>query len=124
MSVRDFAALPVYAFSIDQNNGGLSPVTGSPFSLGVAGVRTDFTGKFAVGLSGVLADNHLYVFAIDPNTGALTAVNNSPFATIMAEPENLRIHPSSQFVYSLRSWTTTALLRPLRVSPLIPPQAP
>ena len=97
---QNFAALPVYAFSIDQNNGGLSPVTGSPFSLGVAGVRTDFTGKFAVGLSGVFGDNHLYVFAIDPNTGALTAVNNSPFATTMAEPENLRIHPSSQFVYA------------------------
>ncbi len=68
--------------------------------MGVAGVRTDFTGKFAVGLSGVFGDNHLYVFAIDPNTGALTAVNNSPFATTMAEPENLRIHPSSQFVYA------------------------
>jgi 6-phosphogluconolactonase (cycloisomerase 2 family) len=97
---QDFAALPVYAFSIDQNNGALSPVVGSPFSLGVAGVRTDFTGKFAVGFSGIFGDNHLYVFAINPNSGALTAVNNSPFATTMAEPENLRIHPSSQFVYA------------------------
>ena len=97
---QDFAALPVHGFSIDQNNGALSPVVGSPFALGVAGVRTDFTGKFAVGLSGVFGDNHLYVFAIDPNTGALTAVNNSPFATTMATPENLRIHPSSQFVYA------------------------
>ena len=75
------------------------PGAGSPFGLGVAGVRTDFTGKFAVGLSGVFGDNHLYVFAIDPTSGALTPVNNSPFATTMATPENLRIHPSSQFVY-------------------------
>ena len=71
-----------------------------PSRLGVAGVRTDFTGKFAVGLSGVFGDNHLYVFAIDPTTGGLTAVNNSPFATTMATPEKLRIHPSGQFVYA------------------------
>jgi 6-phosphogluconolactonase len=93
-------SLPIYAFSIDQNTGALSPTVGSPFTLGVAGVRTDFTGKFAIGLTGTTGDNHLYVFAIDPTTGALTAVNNSPFATVMATPLNLRIHPSSQFVYS------------------------
>lgn len=97
---QDFAALPVHGFAIDQNNGALSPLVGSPFSLGVAGVRTDFTGKYAVGLSGVFGDNHLYVFAIDPTTGGLTAVNNSPFATTMATPEKLRIHPSGQFVYA------------------------
>ena len=92
--------LPIYAFSIGQNNGALSPVVGSPFGLNVALVRTDFTGKHAIGISGTAGDNHLYVFAIDPNTGALTAVTNSPFATTMATPENLRIHPSSQFVYA------------------------
>jgi 6-phosphogluconolactonase len=93
-------ALPIYAFSIDQNTGALSPAVGSPFGLGVAGVRTDFTGKFAVGVTGNTGDNHLYVFAIDPATGALTAVNNSPFVTVTSTPLNLRIHPSSQFVYS------------------------
>ena len=97
---QNFAALPVYAFAINQNTGALSPVVGSPFGLGVAGVRTDFTGKFAVGLTGIAGDNHLYVFAIDAATGALAPVNNSPFATTMSTPENVRIHPSSQFVYS------------------------
>lgn len=93
-------ALPIYAFSIDQNTGALSQAVGSPFGLGVAGVRTDFTGKFAVGITGNTGDNHLYVFAIAPTTGALTAVNNSPFATVTSTLLNLRIHPSSQFVYS------------------------
>jgi 6-phosphogluconolactonase len=92
--------LPVYAFSIDQNTGALSQAVGSPFILGVAGVRTDFTGKFAIGLTGNTGDNHLYVFAIDSTTGALSTVNNSPFATVAATPLNLRIHPSSRFVYS------------------------
>lgn len=93
-------ALPIYAFSIDQNTGALSQAVGSPFGLGVAGVRTDFTGKFAVGISRNTGDNHLYVFAIDATTGALTPVNNSPFATVTSTPLNLRIHPSSQFIYS------------------------
>ena len=100
--------LPIYAFSIGQNNGALSPVVGSPFGLNVALVRTDFTGKHAIGITGTAGDNHLYVFAIDPNSGALTAVNNSPFATTMATPENLRVHPSSQFVYAFGADNSSA----------------
>jgi 6-phosphogluconolactonase (cycloisomerase 2 family) len=96
---QDLPALPIHAFSIDQNTGALSPIVGSPFSLGVAGVRTDFKGKFAVGITGNTGDNHLYVFSIDA-TGALTPVANSPFATVTSTPLNLEIHPSSQFVYS------------------------
>jgi 6-phosphogluconolactonase len=96
---QDIPALPIHAFSIDQNTGALSPVVGSPFGLGVAGVRTDFTGKFAIGITGTTGDNHLYVFSIDA-TGALAPVANSPFATVTSTPLNLEIHPSSQFVYS------------------------
>jgi len=92
--------LPIYAFSIDQNTGALSQVIGSPFVMNVAGVRTDFTGKYTVGLSGIVGDNHLYVFAIDATTGALAQVTGSPFATSANTPYDLRVHPSSQFVYS------------------------
>jgi 6-phosphogluconolactonase len=97
---QGLSSLPVYGFSIDQNTGALSQIIGSPFGLGVAGIRTDFTGKFAVGLSGITGDNHLYVFGIDATTGALAPVANSPFATVTATPLDLRIHSSSQFVYS------------------------
>ncbi len=112
-------ALPIYAFSIDQNTGALSQTVGSPFGLGVAGVRTDFTGKFTIGLTGNTGDNHLYVFAIDPTTGALTAVNNSPFATVTSTPLNLRIHPGSQFVYSfgLDSNSATAATEGFAIDP-------
>ena len=94
------AFLPVHAFSIDQKSGALSPVAGSPFALNVAGVRTDFTGKYAVGFSGTVGDNHLYVFAIDATTGALASVSGSPFATTANRLLDLKVHPSSQFVYS------------------------
>lgn len=94
------AFLPIYGFSIDQNTGALSQITGSPFALNVAGLRTDFTGKYAVGLSGTAGDNSLYVFAIDPTTGALASVTGSPFPTVATRLFDLKVHPSSQFVYS------------------------
>jgi 6-phosphogluconolactonase (cycloisomerase 2 family) len=92
--------LPIYGFSIDQNTGALTQIPGSPFALNVAVVRTDFTGKHAVGLSGSVGDNHLYVFAIDATTGALSSVSGSPFSTAATRLFDLQIHPSSQFVYS------------------------
>jgi 6-phosphogluconolactonase len=92
--------LPIYGFSIDQNTGALSPIAGSPFALNVAGVRTDFSGKHAVGLSGTVGDNHLYVFAIDPTTGGLSSVSGSPFPTTATRLFDLKIHPRGQFVYS------------------------
>jgi 6-phosphogluconolactonase (cycloisomerase 2 family) len=111
--------LPIHAFSIDQNNGALSPITGSPFALNVAGVRTDFTGKFAVGLSGTVGDNHLYVFAIDSTTGALSSVSGSPFATAANQLLDLRVHPSSQFVYSFgqNSSGSTAAIEGFQLDP-------
>ena len=63
---QNIPALPVYGFSIDQTSGALTPLAASPFGLGVAGVRTDFTGKFAIGLTGIAGDNHLYVFSDGP----------------------------------------------------------
>jgi len=105
---QGLSSLPVFGFSIDQNTGALSQIIGSPFGLGVAGVRTDFTGKFAVGLTGITADNHLYVFAIDATTGFLSPVSNSPFATAMSTLLDVKIHPSSQFVYSFGLDTNSA----------------
>jgi 6-phosphogluconolactonase (cycloisomerase 2 family) len=97
---QNIPALPIYGFAIDQTSGALTPLASSPLGLGVAGVRTDFTGKFAVGLTGISGDNHLYVFSINATTGQLTPVANSPFLTSASTPLDLRIHPSSQFVYS------------------------
>lgn len=94
------AFLPVYGFSIDQNSGALSPMVGSPFGLNVAGVRTDFTGKYAIGISGITGDKSLYVFGIDATTGALASVTGSPFTTVANQLFDLKVHPSSQFVYS------------------------
>ena len=120
---QNFAALPVYAFSIDQeDNGGASGYRKS-FQPGCSpGVRTDFTGKFAVGLSRIFADNHLYVF----HPSEHRRVDGS--RTTLPSPPSLNRRTCALIpavsLFTPSEWILTALLRPLRVSPLIPPQAP
>ena len=104
---------PVGAFSIDQNNGGLTEIAGSPFALGVATVHADASGKFLLGVAGILDqgnpfnDHHIYVFSIDPTTGAPTPVAGSPFLTTSA-PFEFVLSPSGKFVYAFGSDGTGA----------------
>ena len=103
------------AFSIDQNTGALSPVPGSPFSLGVAQIHADPSGKYLLGVSdiaddmGVVNDPHISVFAIDPTTGAPAAVAGSPFATVSAGFDFV-ITPNDKFVYVTGIDTSTGSL--------------
>jgi 6-phosphogluconolactonase (cycloisomerase 2 family) len=98
------SASPVWVFSIDQNTGALSPITGAPFALNVAQLHADSSGKFLLGVQqiqdafGSASDQHIYVFAIDPVTGTPLSVPGSPFATVSA-PFDFAIHPNGQFVY-------------------------
>lgn len=96
---------PIFAFSIDQNIGALTEINGSPFNLNVATVHADSSGKFLLGVQGILDagnpnnDTHIYVFSIDPLAGTPTPVANSPFLTTAA-PFEFAIHPNGQFVYT------------------------
>ena len=106
---------PVAAFAIDQNNGSITQIAGSPFPLGVATVHADPSGKFLLGVAGVLdignsiSDHHIYVFSIDATTGVPTAVAGSPFLTT-SEPFEFAIHPSGNFVYTFGEDSTGAVV--------------
>ncbi len=105
---------PVAAFSIDQNNGAIAEIPGSPFFLGIATVHADPSGKFLLGVAGILDagnsihDHHIHVFSIDATTGAPAAVAGSPFLTT-SEPFEFAIHPGGKFVYSFGSDSTGAV---------------
>jgi len=105
---------PVAAFSIDQNNGAIAQIAGSPFPLGVATVHADASGKFLLGVAGILdsgnsiSDHHVYVFSIDATTGAPTAVAGSPFLTTSA-PFEFALHPGGKFVYTFGSDSSGAV---------------
>jgi 6-phosphogluconolactonase (cycloisomerase 2 family) len=107
--------IPIVAFSIDQTSGALSEIAGSPFNLGVATVHADSTGKFLLGVRGILDqvstttnDDHISVFSIDPTLGTPSPVAGSPFPTTAA-PFEFAIHPSGQFVYSFGTDSTGSL---------------
>jgi 6-phosphogluconolactonase len=80
----------ISAYAINQQNGALSPVLGSPFPTGAPG---SFPGPSAmvvsadsnflyVALAGTAnANNQIAAFSIDPTTGSLTALPQSPFTT-------------------------------------------
>jgi 6-phosphogluconolactonase (cycloisomerase 2 family) len=81
--VSDFLNDAVDGFSINSSSGGLSPVTGSPFSVGSAPPGAGGLSNFPTG------DFYLYAtdlnagkvagFSFDSLSGALTAVPGSPF---------------------------------------------
>jgi 6-phosphogluconolactonase len=90
------------------STGLLTPISGSPFSISIATLRSEPTGKFLVGVTGDGAnngfgpDNHVYVFSIDQSTGALTQVSGSPFATTSI-PGDLVVHPNGTLVYTFNN---------------------
>lgn len=100
-------SIPVDVFTIDSNSGALSEL--GPYSLGVAQLHADSSGKYLLGIAGV-ADNpggpfstsQISVFSIDPNSGAPSPITNSPFPTA-APTFDFVISPNAQFVYTLEN---------------------
>jgi 6-phosphogluconolactonase len=80
----------ISAFAINQQNGSLSPIDGSPFPTGAPGsypgpsamvvsVNNNF---LYVALAGTAnANNQIVAFSINPTTGSLTPLPQSPFST-------------------------------------------
>ena len=95
----------VYAIS---STGLLTPTVGSPFSISIATLRSEPTGKFLLGVTGDGAnngsgpDNHVYVFSINQSTGTLSQVSGSPFPTTSI-PADLAVHPNGTLVYTFNN---------------------
>jgi 6-phosphogluconolactonase (cycloisomerase 2 family) len=80
----------ISAYAINQQNGALSPIVGSPFPTGAPGsfpgpsaMVVSVDGNFLyVALSGTAnANNQIAAFSINPTTGSLTPLPQSPFVT-------------------------------------------
>jgi 6-phosphogluconolactonase (cycloisomerase 2 family) len=88
----------VSGFLIDEFNGSLSQLTGSPFAAGTGPVDLDAdadgTLLYVANQGGTISG-----FAIDANTGALTQVTGSPFS--VTAPVSIAVDPAGRFVYIL-----------------------
>jgi 6-phosphogluconolactonase len=101
--VSDFANNKVDGFSINSSTGGLTAVTGSPFSLGGTPPGAGGVSSF------VSADSYLYVtnlnagvvaaFTYDSSTGALNTVAGSPFPAGDTPVQAVIAGSQNQFLY-------------------------
>jgi 6-phosphogluconolactonase (cycloisomerase 2 family) len=88
----------VSAYAMNQGTGGLTLVTGSPFTTLYSpfSVTVDPMGRFvyAAILGSVAA------FAINSPSGVLTSVTGSPFAAENSSAGEVRVDPTGRFVYA------------------------
>lgn len=77
----DNAGGKIYAYTIDQTSGALTPVSGSPYADGTAPAAVSLApnGKFAFSASD--SGTEVHAFTIDQTSGALAEVSGSPFST-------------------------------------------
>jgi len=93
------------------SGGVLGPVTGSPFTIRMAQIAGEITGRFLFGItaengggSGAI-DNHIYVFSIAFG-GGLNRFG-SPVPTL-ASPVYLAVNPNGKFVYTFDQTSDSA----------------
>jgi 6-phosphogluconolactonase (cycloisomerase 2 family) len=106
----------VAAFTIDQTNGALTPLPGSPFltptypgctsfcSISPTDLAVDPTGKYLYAAENI--QDSVDGFKIDPTTGSLTNLPGSPYAEGRFDTGNtpndawrLSVDPSGKFIY-------------------------
>jgi 6-phosphogluconolactonase (cycloisomerase 2 family) len=87
----------VSAFSVDNHYGVITPIAGSPFTVGTdpLGLVIDPTARFVYVANQV--SNSVSAFQIDLQTGALSEITGSPYAT--TGPLALAIDGSGSFLY-------------------------
>jgi 6-phosphogluconolactonase len=96
-------------YKIDVENGSLTPLAGSPFSVGEAPLSSvvDPTGHYLFSLGYPTANEAVVqVLAIDQGTGALAEIPGSPFSTSdcqASDKQQILLHPSGKFLYILGS---------------------
>jgi 6-phosphogluconolactonase len=96
--VSSAASAAVDIFSFTKASGVLTPISGSPFSIGAIafGMAMDPTGKFLYVVNGL--GNSVLAFTVNSSTGTLTAVAGSPFPTANG-PTKAVVDPSGQFLF-------------------------
>jgi 6-phosphogluconolactonase (cycloisomerase 2 family) len=90
----------IFVYSIDQANGKISQIAGSPFFLfpppvSIQGLATTPDGRF---LYGADASGNIFAFRLNKTTGVPTSLPGSPFAS--GPNSQLVVDPSGKFLYA------------------------
>ncbi|HEX4544613.1 MAG TPA: beta-propeller fold lactonase family protein [Candidatus Acidoferrum sp.] len=105
---NDLTGGKVLSYSIG-NNGSLSPVAGSPFTVPAGGLPVNLVitsgGNF---LYAPLIPSGIAAFAVNGATGALSDIAGSPFAT-SNQPFSLAIGAGGKYIYSIGGSTNNVI---------------
>jgi 6-phosphogluconolactonase (cycloisomerase 2 family) len=90
----------IFVYSIDQGNGKITQIPGSPFFLfappvSIQGLATTPDGRF---LYGADASGNIFAFRLDKASGVPTELRGSPFAS--GPNSQLVVDPSGKFLYA------------------------
>jgi hypothetical protein len=105
---QGFAAAGVFGWSINQTTGALTPLSGSPFNLQVAQIRTTPPGtpaEFLVGVQEIqdsgsgATDTNVYVYSINTTTGLPSVLSGGSVFATKAAAYDVTISPNGQFIY-------------------------
>lgn len=109
--VSDSSWLTISAFQINQIDGSLTEIGGSPFSLGSSmgnypkSIQIDPSGKYlyvalrCASWAPTCGSNTLYGFSIDTQDGGLTALSGSPWVAPISDIVSMIIGAHGQFLY-------------------------
>lgn len=92
MYVCDNTGQGTWGFSVDADNGALTPLAGSPFPFNALSLAVDPTGTFLVSAE---AGGGVSSYRIDPESGNLTMISR----VIGGTPWSLTFEPTGQYVY-------------------------
>jgi 6-phosphogluconolactonase len=108
---------------IDTSTGALSPIPGSPFTVGnePSGVVIDPAGKFLFVTN--MVDNTVSAFTIDATSGALTPVSGSPFTT-GPSPFLMAVNKSSSLLFVINANSTSVSAYTIAAGGALTPVAP
>lgn len=96
----------VSVFGYDSVSGGLTAVTGSPFSAGAAPLAVTIDPQNKVVLTANHGANSISAFTINSD-GSLTAASGSPFTSQGNGPSAIAISPDSKFAYVVNGLDST-----------------
>ena len=105
--VDDVASGKVYAFSINQSNGSLTAVAGSPFAAGSGSqsLAFDVTGSYLFVAN--FNDATISAFSLDASTGVLKQLSTSPYSTLGANSQPSQIATIGNYLYVADFGTNT-----------------
>ncbi len=103
---HNFTTAAVWGYRIDQDNGTLTAVSGSPYTLANGSLGSALSSTSIDGLPylyAITSNQQIYGYAVNYSTGALTEVGGSPYETVenFGYPQAAMVDNKARFLWTV-----------------------